>query len=84
MTSLLQAFLLIPHNSNNKEDLTHYPRTLEGDLSMLEKEGCDIAFVPDEKKCIPNLICGFLVLETSTKLWKENTGPDISTVWHRS
>jgi pantoate--beta-alanine ligase len=42
-----------PTQFNNKEDLLHYPRTLENDLSMLEKEGCDAVFVPDEKEMYP-------------------------------
>jgi pantoate--beta-alanine ligase len=42
-----------PTQFNNKEDLARYPRTLETDLPMLEKEGCDIVFVPDDKEMYP-------------------------------
>jgi pantoate--beta-alanine ligase len=42
-----------PTQFNNKDDLLRYPRTLENDLSMLEKEGCDLVFNPDEKEMYP-------------------------------
>jgi len=42
-----------PTQFNNREDLVHYPRTLNTDLPMLEKEGCDIVFIPDEKEIYP-------------------------------
>jgi pantoate--beta-alanine ligase len=42
-----------PTQFNNKEDLIRYPRTLKADLPLLEKEGCDIVFVPDEKEMYP-------------------------------
>ncbi|MBN1414151.1 MAG: pantoate--beta-alanine ligase [Bacteroidales bacterium] len=42
-----------PTQFNNKEDLAKYPRTLQTDLPLLEKEGCDMVFVPDEKEMYP-------------------------------
>jgi len=42
-----------PTQFNNKEDLLRYPRTLDADLHMLEKEGCDVVFNPDEKEMYP-------------------------------
>ena len=38
-----------PAQFNNPKDLEKYPRTLERDLGMLEKSGCDIVFAPDAK-----------------------------------
>jgi pantoate--beta-alanine ligase len=38
-----------PAQFNNLKDLEKYPRTLERDLGMLEKSGCDIVFAPDAK-----------------------------------
>ena len=42
-----------PTQFNNKEDLKTYPRTEEHDCSLLEKAGCDIAFVPDVEEIYP-------------------------------
>ena len=42
-----------PTQFNNKEDLIRYPQNLDKDISLLEKEGCDIVFVPDEKEMYP-------------------------------
>ena len=42
-----------PTQFNNKEDLEKYPRTLERDSQLLEKEGVDIIFAPSEKEIYP-------------------------------
>jgi pantoate--beta-alanine ligase len=42
-----------PTQFNDKKDLERYPRTLERDCKMLEKEGCDIVFAPSEKEMYP-------------------------------
>ncbi len=39
---------------NNSSDLEHYPRTLEQDLLLLEKEKCDIVFTPSNEEIYPN------------------------------
>ncbi|MCX6231757.1 MAG: pantoate--beta-alanine ligase [Bacteroidetes bacterium] len=42
-----------PIQFNNKEDLLKYPRTFETDASLLEAEGCDVIFYPDESQMYP-------------------------------
>jgi pantoate--beta-alanine ligase len=42
-----------PTQFNDKKDLERYPRTLEKDCIMLEKEGCDIVFAPSEEEMYP-------------------------------
>ena len=39
-----------PTQFNNPDDLAKYPRTLDADISLLEKEGCDILFLPDSEE----------------------------------
>lgn len=39
-----------PTQFNNTEDLVEYPRTLENDVSLLEKSKCDIVFCPDDNE----------------------------------
>ncbi|MDZ4713981.1 MAG: pantoate--beta-alanine ligase [Cytophagales bacterium] len=38
-----------PAQFGNKEDLNAYPRTLDADVSVLEKEGCEIVFAPSNE-----------------------------------
>ena len=42
-----------PIQFNNKEDLEKYPRTVENDLSLLEKASTDIAFTPSVEEMYP-------------------------------
>ncbi|MCX7986100.1 MAG: pantoate--beta-alanine ligase [Bacteroidales bacterium] len=42
-----------PTQFNDKEDLANYPRTLEKDLQMLQKEGVDVVFCPSVDEMYP-------------------------------
>lgn len=42
-----------PTQFNNSKDLTHYPRTLKEDLSLLEAEACDYVFTPSVEEMYP-------------------------------
>lgn len=42
-----------PIQFNNPEDLEKYPRTLEKDLDLLEKAGCDMVYVPSVEEMYP-------------------------------
>ncbi|MCA6074382.1 pantoate--beta-alanine ligase [Fulvivirga sedimenti] len=39
-----------PTQFNNQEDLAAYPRQWEQDLAILEQEGCDAVFLPEENE----------------------------------
>ncbi len=56
-----------PMQFNNSEDLLKYPRTVEKDLDMLKKAGCDYVFMPSESEMYPSplaLSINFGKLET--------------------
>jgi pantoate--beta-alanine ligase len=42
-----------PIQFNNPSDLEKYPRTLEKDLEILEKAGCDLVFTPSKELMYP-------------------------------
>jgi len=42
-----------PTQFNNPDDLLKYPRTLEEDLGMLKKAGCDAVFYPENTEMYP-------------------------------
>ncbi len=44
-----------PTQFNNPEDFEKYPVSMEEDLHMLEKAGCDLVFVPSAQEMYPNL-----------------------------
>jgi pantoate--beta-alanine ligase len=43
-----------PTQFNNADDFKKYPKTIEQDIFLLETNGCDILFLPDEKEIYPN------------------------------
>lgn len=45
-TITIASIFVNPTQFDKKEDLEKYPRTLEKDLSLLKKAGCDIVFIP--------------------------------------
>lgn len=42
-----------PTQFNDPKDLERYPRTLEADLQLLEKSGCNLVFAPGVKEIYP-------------------------------
>ena len=42
-----------PTQFNNKKDLERYPRNEQNDINLLEKSGCDVAFIPTVKDVYP-------------------------------
>jgi pantoate--beta-alanine ligase len=45
-----------PTQFNKREDLENYPRTLEGDLTLLQSVSCDIAFIPSTEEIYSNTV----------------------------
>jgi len=47
---IICSIYINPTQFNNVTDLEKYPRTLDDDINLLEKNGCDIAFCPSDKE----------------------------------
>jgi pantoate--beta-alanine ligase len=43
-----------PAQFNNSVDLQNYPRTIDNDILLLEKENCSVLFIPNEKEIYPS------------------------------
>jgi pantoate--beta-alanine ligase len=43
-----------PTQFNDAKDFEKYPVTLDKDIDLLEKNGCDVLFLPDAKEIYPN------------------------------
>ena len=43
-----------PTQFNDRKDFEKYPNTLENDIYLLEKSGCDILFLPSVKEIYPD------------------------------
>ena len=50
---LVVSLFVNPIQFGPKEDLAAYPRNLQKDASLAEKEGTDVLFVPEEKEMYP-------------------------------
>jgi len=43
-----------PTQFNDPDDYRLYPRSLDTDLALLEREGVDVAFIPTEREMYPH------------------------------
>jgi len=50
----LASIFINPLQFNNSQDLDRYPRTVEQDLDMLEKSGCDLVLLPTTESMYQN------------------------------
>ena len=50
----IASIFVNPIQFNNPSDLEKYPRTLERDIKMLQKAGCDAVFAPIEQEMYPS------------------------------
>ena len=49
----IASIFINPTQFNNPDDFKKYPVTIENDIYLLEKNGCDILFMPDLKEIYP-------------------------------
>ena len=70
-----------PTQFNDKEDLKRYPRTLDKDVTLLEKNGCDYVFAPSVEEMYPEEV--YLTSDTWKASWKEQDVRDILTAWDK-
>lgn len=52
---VVASIFVNPTQFNNPNDLLHYPRTPEQDVSMLEAAGCGAVFMPSVDEMYPNM-----------------------------
>jgi pantoate--beta-alanine ligase len=50
----VSSIFVNPTQFNNANDFDKYPITIEKDIDLLEKNGCDILFMPNVKEMYPN------------------------------
>lgn len=53
-TIVVCSIFVNPTQFNDPKDFEHYPKTIEQDIYMLEKEGCDVLFLPEVKDIYPD------------------------------
>ena len=44
-----------PTQFNNPDDFKKYPKTIEKDILLLEENGCDVLFLPNEREVYPDV-----------------------------
>ncbi len=52
-TSVVVSIFVNPTQFNDPNDLKHYPRTLEADLTLLQPTGCQLIFAPEPEEIYP-------------------------------
>ncbi|MBN1644240.1 MAG: pantoate--beta-alanine ligase [Dehalococcoidales bacterium] len=73
--SVVVSIYVNPTQFAPTEDLSKYPRDLNRDLSMLEKEGTDIVFFPSDKEIYPQGYDTWVTVDKLTKPLEGSSRP---------
>jgi pantoate--beta-alanine ligase len=73
--SVIVSIYVNPTQFGPKEDLSKYPRDLDRDLAMLEKEGADVVFFPSDKEMYPSGYDTWVTVDNLTKPLEGDSRP---------
>ena len=73
--SVVVSIYVNPTQFGPKEDLSKYPRDLDRDLAMLEKEGTDVVFFPADKEMYPAGYDTWVTVDNLTKPLEGDSRP---------
>lgn len=73
--TVIASIYVNPTQFGPNEDLAKYPRNLERDLEMLDKEGTDAVFFPEDKDMYPAGYDTWVTVENLTKPLEGNVRP---------
>ena len=52
---IITSIFINPLQFNNKKDLDNYPKTLNSDVQLLKRSGCNYLYLPDDKSILNNI-----------------------------
>lgn len=66
-TSVVVSIYVNPTQFSPDEDLEEYPRDLERDIALLDKEGVDLVWVPEDEEMYPENYQSWVIVEEVTQ-----------------
>lgn len=63
---LVVSIYLNPTQFDNKEDFDNYPRRLDKDIEIVERENADVVFAPDTEEMYPEGFCTYVTQDKLT------------------
>lgn len=63
---LVVSIYLNPTQFDNKEDFDNYPRWLDKDIEIVERENADVVFAPDTEEMYPEGFCTYVTQDKFT------------------
>jgi pantoate--beta-alanine ligase len=73
--TVIVSIYVNPTQFGPNEDLSKYPRNIERDLEMLDKEGADVVFFPEDKDMYPAGYDTWVTVDNLTKPLEGNVRP---------